>query len=101
FFAGLSRNAEPGSQIREVFDKREMTIPGSGQVVDASFLDGTDPQWRFNVSSRVTLAEWVTSPENPYFARAAVNRLWAHFFGVGLVTPEDDLRPENPASHPE
>ncbi|HEY1380388.1 MAG TPA: DUF1549 and DUF1553 domain-containing protein [Gemmataceae bacterium] len=101
FFAGLARPAEQGAAIREVFDKREMTIPGSGQVVDAAYLDGSEPQWRFNVSSRVTLAEWVTSPENPYFAKAAVNRLWAHLFGTGLVSPEDDLRPDNAASHPE
>ena len=49
----------------------------------------------------MTLADWVTAPDNPYFAKAAVNRLWAHFFGVGLVDPEDDLRKDNPPSHPE
>jgi Protein of unknown function (DUF1549)/Protein of unknown function (DUF1553) len=100
FFAGLSRDREGGG-VREVFDKREMTIPGSSQVIEAEFLDGGIPQWKFNVGSRVTLADWVTSPENPYFAKAAVNRLWAHFFGVGLVEPEDDLRKDNPPSHPE
>ena len=78
-----------------------MTIPGSSQVIEAEFLDGGIPKWKFNVGSRVTLADWVVSPENPYFAKAAVNRLWAHFFGFGLVEPEDDFRKDNLPSHPE
>jgi hypothetical protein len=101
FFAGLSQNRESTSGVREIFDKREMTIPGSSTVVEAEFLGGGIPQWKFNVGSRVTLAEWVIAPDNPYFAKAAVNRLWAHFFGIGLVDPEDDLRKDNPPSHPE
>jgi hypothetical protein len=47
------------------------------------------------------LAKWITSPNNPWFARAAVNRLWKETFGRGLVDPVDDFRPSNPASHPE
>ena len=47
------------------------------------------------------LADWVTSPDNPYFARAIANRVWANFFGVGLVEPVDDLRLSNPASNEE
>ena len=101
FFAGLSQNRETASGVREIFDKREMTIPGSSTVVEAEFLGGGIPQWKFNVGSRVTLAEWVIAPDNPFFAKAAVNRLWAHFFGIGLVDPEDDLRKDNPPSHPE
>ena len=52
-------------------------------------------------SGRELLADWVTAPENPYFARAAVNRVWARFFGTGLVDPVDDLGDDNPPSHPE
>lgn len=53
-------------------------------------------------SSRIdTLADWVTSPDNPFFARAQVNRIWFHLMGRGLVDPVDDFRPTNPASHPE
>jgi hypothetical protein len=47
------------------------------------------------------LADWVIAPGNPYFARAAVNRVWARFFGTGIVDPVDDLRADNPPSHPE
>jgi hypothetical protein len=48
---------------------------------------------------REALADWLTSPKNPYFTRAIVNRVWAAFFGVGLVNPVDDLRTSNPASN--
>jgi hypothetical protein len=45
------------------------------------------------------MAAWLTSPENPYFTRAIVNRVWANFFSVGLVDPVDDMRKTNPASN--
>lgn len=45
---------------------------------------------------RVFLADWMTSPKNPWFAKALVNRYWKHFFGRGLVDPEDDMRDTNP-----
>ncbi|MEZ5361189.1 MAG: DUF1553 domain-containing protein [Bryobacterales bacterium] len=48
---------------------------------------------------REALAQWVTAPENPYFARAIVNKVWANFMGRGLVDPVDDMRTANPASN--
>jgi hypothetical protein len=50
---------------------------------------------------RSVLAQWIISDENPYFARAMVNRMWWHFFGRGIVNPVDDMHIGNPASHPE
>jgi hypothetical protein len=50
---------------------------------------------------RLVLVDWMRNPRNPYFAVALVNRYWKHFFGRGLVEPEDDLRVSNPPSHPE
>lgn len=50
---------------------------------------------------RKELAAWLTSADNPWFSRMLVNRYWKHFFSVGLVEPEDDMRVTNPASHPE
>lgn len=50
---------------------------------------------------RQALADWMTSPTNPFFARAAANRVWAAFFGRGLVQPVDDFRISNPATDPE
>jgi hypothetical protein len=103
FFAGLQRqNQGDGvTPIREVFDRREMKVPGTETVVPALFLDGNEPRWKFKVGARVTLADWITAPDNPYFARAAVNRLWAHFFGTGIVEPVDDLEGQDVPSHPE
>jgi hypothetical protein len=82
--------------------RHELTIPGTEKVVQARFLDGTKPTWKTAGSSRATLAEWITSRENPYFAKATVNRLWAHFFGTGLVEPVSEMVGANStASHPE
>ena len=71
--------------------RRELTIPGTKKVVKATHLDGSTPAWRPRADTREILAEWVTAPDNPYFARAVVNRVWARFFGVGLIEPVDDL----------
>jgi len=50
---------------------------------------------------RLVLADWMASPSNPFFARVLVNRYWKHFFGRGLVEPEDDIRDTNPPSNPQ
>jgi hypothetical protein len=62
-------------------------------------LDGTDLGAGDGV--RVALARWVTAPENPWFARALVNRMWGHFLGRGFVDPVDDFRASNPGTTPE
>ncbi len=61
--------------------------------LDAPPLNIDDPSDR-----RIALAKWMTEPSNPYFARAITNRVWANFFGHGLVEQVDDLRLSNPAS---
>lgn len=73
----------------------------AGEVVAARYLGAEPPTLDEKGPFRPALAQWVTAPENPYFARAAVNRMWAHFFGRGLVNPIDDMHNENPASHPQ
>jgi len=50
---------------------------------------------------RHALADWMGASDNPFFAKALVNRYWKHFFGRGLVDPEDDMRATNPATNPE
>jgi hypothetical protein len=62
-------------------------------------LDGTELGAGDGV--RVALARWMTAPDNPWFARALVNRMWGHFLGRGFVNPVDDLRPSNPPVAPE
>jgi hypothetical protein len=104
FFAGLSRqgNGDFVAAGREMADRRELTIPGTEHVVQAAFLDGTAPKWSYNSGARATLADWMTRKDNPYFARAAVNRLWAYFFGTGIVDPVDEMvGGDHSPSHPE
>ena len=72
-------------------EKLPPRLPGSSEAVELPAT--TDP--------RSELADWMRSEENPYFARMLVNRYWKHFFSRGLVEPEDDIRPTNPATHPE
>jgi hypothetical protein len=87
---------------REDADSRELAIPGTKKVAKATFLDGTTPEWKADTSTRTTLAEWITAPSNPYFARATVNRVWAYLFGSGLVEPVDEMvGASSVSSHPE
>ena len=82
--------------------KRELKIPGTEKVVQAKFLDGKAPVWKEKEDPRVVLADWMTRKDNPYFARATVNRVWSIFFGIGLVDPVDEMvGTENTPSQPE
>jgi hypothetical protein len=67
----------------------------------AKFFLGEEPKLDDKVTYRKPFVAWLTAPENKYFARAAVNRMWAHFFAKGFVNPIEDMRDDNPASHPE
>jgi hypothetical protein len=64
-----------------------------GELKPVTVTDEEDPR-------RLVVA-WMRRPDNPYFAKAIVNRVWAHYFDRGLIDPPDDLSPLNPASHPE
>ncbi len=98
FYAGVEQQ---GGGLREVLDRRELSIPNGDRTVPATFLDDKEPEWQFRKSSRVTLAAWLTAKDNRFFARAAVNRFWGFVFGVGLVDPIDDFNEKNLPSHPE
>jgi hypothetical protein len=76
-------------------------LPESAKTVPARFLGGPEPDLDPSDPYRPVLAEWMTAPRNPFFARALVNRTWAHLFGRGIVHPVDDMLPENDPSHPE
>ena len=103
FFSGIQAEGQGGvfAGAKDKKDQKQIKIPGTDKVVKARFLDGKKPGWKSGVAARKTLADWMTAADNPYFARAAANRMWAHFFGVGLIEPVDDLGGANPASHPE
>ncbi|MGL4554246.1 MAG: DUF1553 domain-containing protein [Gemmataceae bacterium] len=74
-------------------------MPGSDKPITARLLDGREP--KLNADSRVALVDWMTARDNPFFARAAVNRVWEQLMGHGLVEPLDEESADNPASHPE
>jgi hypothetical protein len=77
----------------------ELVQPLTGKPQPPRPLDGQPLPEEFSGDRRTALAEWVASPQNPYFTRSIVNRVWANFFGVGLVESVDDLRASNPASN--
>lgn len=65
------------------------------------FLGADSPAEMDGLTRREAVAKWLTSDENPWFARNVVNIVWSHFFGVGITDPVDDVRVSNPASNPE
>ena len=79
----------------------DLVQPLRGKPQVPAPLDGEPLPLDHAGDRREHLAEWLVSPENPYFTRAIVNRVWANFFGVGLVENVDDLRVTNPASNEE
>ena len=75
--------------------------PRTQQNVKPTGLGGQPldiPAWQ---DARHSLVDWMAASDNPYFAKALVNRYWKHFLGRGIVDPEDDLRVTNPPSNPE
>lgn len=77
----------------------DLVQPLRGKPQPPAPLDGQALKMESPEDRRRPLADWLVSPENPYFSRAIVNRIWANFFGVGLVDHVDDLRVTNPASN--
>ncbi len=75
--------------------------PRTGAPVFPYALGTVMPETSPEGDRRQTLADWMTQPDNPWFARNLANRLWAHFMGRGLIEPVDDLRATNPPSNPE
>jgi hypothetical protein len=81
--------------------KKKGVLPESAMNVKAKFLGAEEPRLSTAEPYRPVLAQWVCSPDNPYFAKAMVNRFWHHLFGRGLVNPVDDMHDNNLPSHPE
>lgn len=103
FFSRIGRkpSADPVTPQVYVLPEGVATDPLNGRsygprVLGGTALRGLGPR----DDPRHALVDWLRRPDNPYFARALVNRYWKHFFGRGLVEPEDDLRASNPPSNP-
>ena len=112
FFGRVSKMGDTGAEY-VVFDHPTSEAMGNGDVngsiklfhprtkaeLKPALLDGTVLQGSDRENPRKALADWMV--KHPYFAEAAVNRMWSNFFGRGLVDPVDDFRSTNPPTHPE
>ncbi|PQO40530.1 DUF1553 domain-containing protein [Bremerella cremea] len=99
-WGGESRNGD-GARTLYVVTSGELVQPRTGKPQPPTPLDGEAIAFDNPDDRRVKFANWLTSSGNPYFAKAITNRVWANFFGVGLVEEVDDLRVSNPASNGE
>jgi len=102
FFSQIGRKGTDDPREIVVFNSGggEVTHPVGGRVMKPKFLGGEEPDVA-GKDRRETLAKWLASPQNPYFATNLANIVWAHFFGMGIIHEVDDVRISNPASNPE
>jgi hypothetical protein len=100
FFTGIVRKNLPTGRMAIVSrGGADLANPRTGQVVPARALGAPPADFSNTSDRRLKLADWMTAPDNPFLATAISNRLWAHYFGRGLVEPIDDLRATNPATN--
>ena len=96
---GLSPPISAGEEMVYTSAKGAVKHPLTGEVLPPRPLFGKAPEIGEDDDPREALAVWMTSPDNPYFAQVAVNRVWAELMGRGIVDPVDDLRATNPPSN--
>jgi len=70
--------------------------PRTAKAQPPRYLGGGEPALDTGTDRRVEYARWLTTPENPFFARSLANRIWSYFFHRGIIDPVDDLRSTNP-----
>ena len=102
YFAGVGRKAGPvkGEEIiYSLATPTDIKHPSTGETIPAAFPCSSDLDKK-NPDPRVRLADWLTSPKNPYFAKSIVNRYWSYLHGRGIIDPVDDIRASNPPSNP-
>jgi Protein of unknown function (DUF1553)/Protein of unknown function (DUF1549) len=103
FFSTIGRKPadEPGEEaVFHQWREASATNPKTQKTVKPTPLGSAALELKPQDDPRRALANWLTAPDNPFFARVLVNRYWKHFFGRALVEPEDDLRVTNPATNP-
>jgi hypothetical protein len=103
FFTRLGRKGL-GEPPPYFCDRRRTTgeiNPATGKPIEPKLLDGPYLDIPPEEDPRDRLVDWMARPDNPFFAKALVNRLWGHLMGRGLVDPVDDMRETNPPSNPE
>jgi hypothetical protein len=98
---GLKDGTRSGEVIVHPLSAGDAFHPRRGEPLPPTPLDGKPVPFDGTGDRRQHFADWLTAPENPYFAKAIVNRVWRNYMGRGLVEAEDDLRETNPPSNPE
>ncbi|MCC6142976.1 MAG: DUF1549 domain-containing protein [Candidatus Hydrogenedentes bacterium] len=101
WFAQVGRKGSSDPREKIVFNSGSGEVKHimDGRAMAPKFLGGEQPDLQGR-DRRAVLAEWLTAPENPWFANNIANRVWQHFFGRGIVDPPDDVRVTNPPSNP-
>jgi len=99
FFPRVQKKGSGSDQSIFIADKGEVTHPRTKEVVKPKVLLGESFDSASVADPRRRLAEWIATPENPFVARALVNRVWGQLMGRGLVEPIDDMRDTNPATN--
>ncbi len=97
--ARLARNPQLAKNPKFAKQLEKRGGAGSAPTVRPKLLGGEEVSWADTPDPRVKLMEWLRRKDNPYFARAWVNRVWAAYFGVGIVDPPDDNSMANPPSN--
>ena len=101
FFTGLTLKKLPnGEQAVVSFGGNDLPHPQGGETVATRALGAAPADFTHVSDRRRVLADWLTADQNPFFAKAIANRLWAHYFGRGLIEPIDDIRETNPPTNP-
>ena len=104
-FTGPAKDTKPGDKGEPVKPKFLLADELSEPPLPKDFKEvkfvANQPPPKPTFSRKDALADWITKADNPFFARAIANRMWAQFMGRGLVHPVDNLSPSNPPSHPE
>lgn len=98
---GRKRGDDPRDTIIYNRASGEVVNERTRQAAKPQFLGGLLPTIKPGEDRRAVLAKWLTARDNPWFAKNIANRIWARFFGRGLVEPVDDVRVSNPPSHPD
>ena len=100
FFTGVKLKKLPnGTEAIVSLGGKDLPHPRTAEPVAARALGAAAIDVSEFSDRRVALADWLTQPDNDYFAKAIANRIWAHYLGRGLVEPIDDIRETNPATN--
>jgi hypothetical protein len=95
----LDKHEFDGEQIVWFDRESELKHPKTGADLRPLFLGAETPAFAADADRLQTLADWVARPDNPFFARTQVNRVWHHLMGRGIVDPNDDFRASNPPAN--